>query len=138
MADLYSTLGANSTRRVLTQSDVTGPETTWLVIYNNDQNWVGGESFNSEPEVAASDSVNYRAIVECIQQHCEVYEVIRPSWGILSLKVRLSSVPYSGSETKMDQGQNSILTGIVQAHPDLGSAYTVYNGRVYGNQIYYD
>lgn len=138
MADLYSTLGAGSSRRVLTSSDNTGPETTWLVIVNSNEDWQGGEDWSAEPELTSSDSYNYRAIVECIQQYCEVYEVVRPAWSRLSVKVRHSSVPYAAGEAKNDTNQNSILTAIVQAHPNLGANFTVWNGRFTGYQVSYD
>ena len=135
MADLYSTLGAGSSRRVLTQSDVTGPETTWLVIRNLDENWYGGESPNIEPQRAPSDSFNHRAIVECIQQYCEVYEVIRPWYAVFAIKVRLSSVPYAAGEGRNIIGQNSRLTELVQAHPGLGARFYVYNGSFQGTNV---
>jgi hypothetical protein len=137
MPDLYSEIGQNA-KRVLTSSDNTGPETTWLVVHNNNENWYGGETWTDEPELATSDSNNYQAIVDCIQQYCEIYEVVRPEWSRLALKVRHNSVPYAGTETKNDQGTNSILTAAVQAHPDLGAAYAVWNGRFRGNQVSYD
>jgi len=138
MADLYSTLGAGSSRRVLTSSDSTGPETTWLFINNNGENWQGGETWSDEPELTTSNSINYRAIVECIQTYCEVYEVVRADYGDLVVKVRHSSVPYAAGESKNDQGFNSILTTLVQAHPGLGSDFTVYNGRFKGRTVNYD
>jgi len=133
MADLYSSLGAGSSRRVLTTSDVTGPETTWLVIDNSDSSFEAGSDY--DPELTTANSINYRAIVECIQQFCEVYEVVRPSTSVLSVKVRYSSVPYGTGEARNDEGENSILTGIVQAHPDLGANFTVYNGSFQDDDI---
>jgi hypothetical protein len=140
MADLYSTLGAGSTQRVLTSSDNTGPETTWLLVYSTNADWQGGETAESEvePVLTPPDSVNYRAIVECIQTYCEVYEVVRADWGKLSVKVRNSSVPYTGEETRGDRGINSVLTGILHAHPGLGAAYTVYHGRFRGDAVLFD
>lgn len=138
MADLYSTLGASSTRRVLTQSDSTGPETTWLLVYTSNLNWEGGESWNADAEKSTPASINYRAIVEGIQTYCEVYEVVRADYGKLSLKVRLNSVPFSSGETKGDRGVNTVLTAILRAHPDLGAAYTVYHGRFQGDTVLFD
>ena len=136
MANLFSTLGAGSSRRVLTSSDNTGPETTWLQVETSNNNWEGGEdAWTTEPALTTSNSINYRAIVECIQTYCEVYEVVRADYGTLVVKVRHSSVPYVGAEFKGDQGFNSTLTAILHAHPDLGVAYTVYNGRFRGNNI---
>lgn len=139
MANLFSTLGAGSSRRVLTSSDNTGPETTWLRVENNNENWEGGEDdWTTDPALTTSGSINYKAIVECIQTYCEVYEVVRANYSALVIKVRHSSVPYVGAEKKGDQGFNSTLTAIVQAHPDLGNAYTVYNGRFRGSLISID
>jgi hypothetical protein len=136
MPDLYSSaLGANA-RKVLTTSDVTGPETTWLMITNSDDSFEAGSSYT--PQLTTSDSANYRAIVECIQQFCEVYEVVRPSDSLLGIKVRYSSVPYATGEARNDEGENSILTGIVQAHPDLGANFTVYNGSFQDDDINFD
>lgn len=138
MPDLYSEIGANA-KRVLTRSDNTGPETTWLLVYNNNLNWEGGESsWTAEPELTTSDSVNYSAIVESIQTYCEVYEVVRASFGELALKVRANSVPYAPGESALDAGQNTPLTAILQAHPDLGGGYVVWNGRFRGNSLSYD
>jgi hypothetical protein len=136
MPDLYSTLGAGSSKRVLTSSDSSGPETTWLRVETSNQNWEGGEdAWTTEPTLTTSDSINYQAIVECIQTYCEVYEVVRADYGNLVIKVRHSSVPYVGAERKGDQGFNSTLNTILHAHPDLGEDYTVYNGRFRGYQI---
>lgn len=137
MPDLYSEIGQNA-KRVLTSSDSTGPETTWLVVHNSNENWYGGESWTDEPELTDSDSNNYQAIVDCIQQYCEIYEVVRPEWSRLALKVRHNSVPYAQGETKNDENQNSILTTIVRAHPELGNDYTVWNGRFKGDDINWD
>jgi hypothetical protein len=138
MTNLYSSIGQNA-KRVLMSSDVTGPETTWLRVENNNLNWEGGEdAWTTEPELTTSDSNNYQAIVECIQTYCEVYEVVRADGGTLVIKVRHNSVPYVNAEKKGDQGFNSTLTAIVQAHPDLGNAYTVYNGRFRGATVSYD
>lgn len=137
MADLYSEIGQNA-KRVLTSSDNTGPETTWLLVHNNGENWSGGESWTEEPELTSSNSNNYQAIVDCIQQYCEIYEVVRPAWARLALKVRHSSVPYAEGESKNDQNENSILTDLVRAHPDLGTDYRVWNGRFTGQQVSYD
>lgn len=140
MADLYSTLGAGSTRRVLTRSDVTGPETTWLICYDSDgsDQWEGGETWNPTATLTPGDDQNYRAIVECIQQYCEVYEVVRPGGVSLAIKVRANSVPYAEGESALDGGVNTPLTAIVQAHPGLGSTFSVWNGRFQGNNISYD
>lgn len=139
MADLYSELGGGSTQRVLTSSDATGPETTWLRVENSGLDWAGGEdTWTTEPELTTADSNNFQAIVECIQQYCEVYEVVRADFGTLVIKVRWSSVPYVNAEKKGDQGFNSTLTAIVQAHPNLGSNYTVYNGRFRGATVSFD
>ena len=135
MAD--SGQGVNS-KRVLTRSDSTGPETTWLLVYNNDQTWEGGESFTANPELTSSDGLNYSAIVECIQTYCEIYEVVRADYGELAIKVRHNSVPYTGSEEAMDAGENAKLTAILQAHPNLGNSYVVWNRRFRGNSISYD
>jgi len=138
MADLYSALGANS-RKVLTSSDSSGPETTWLRVENSNLNWEGGEdAWTTEPTLTTSDSINYKAIVECIQTYCEVYEVVRADYGTLVIKVRHNSVPYVGAEIKGDQGFNSTLTAILHAHPNLGVNYTVYNGRFRGATITFD
>jgi hypothetical protein len=138
MADLYSTIGQN-TRRVLTSSDSTGPETTWLRVENSNLNWEGGEgTWTAAEELTTSNSVNYKAIVECIQTYCEVYEVVRADYGTLVIKVRHNSVPYVAAEVKGDQGFNSTLTAIVRAHPGLGVNYTVYNGRFRGATVSYD
>ena len=135
MSDLYSAIGAN-TKKVLTRSDSTGPETTWLQVETSNNNWEGGEgTYTDTPELTTADSINYRAIVECIQSYCEVYEVVRADYGTLVIKVRWSSVPYVGAEKKSDQGFNSTLTAVLHDHPDLGVAYTVYNGRFRGNNI---
>ena len=148
MADLHSqvivgdnvtthTVGAN-TRKVLTSSDNTGPETTWLYVRNAEfTDWEGGETWTAEPELTTSNSTNYQAIVECIQIYCEIYEVVRASSDDLVIKVRWSSVPYAGTEAKNDQAQNSILTAILQAHPELGSDFSVYNGRFTGRTVAY-
>jgi hypothetical protein len=140
VADLYSTLGAGSSRRVLTSSDSSGPETTWLLVYTTNLNWEGGETPESEvaPVLTTSDSINYRAIVEGIQTYCEVYEVVKAEYGELSIKVRNSSVPYTGEETRGDRSVNTALTAILQAHPDLGGAYTVYNARFRGDTVLFD
>jgi hypothetical protein len=137
MPDLYSEIGANA-KRVLTRSDSTGPETTWLLVYNNNQTWEGGESFTADPELTTSDSENYQAIVECIQTYCEIYEVVRADYGELALKVRANSVPYGTGESALDAGENTPLTAILQAHPDLGGAYVVWNARFRGNSMSYD
>ena len=145
MPDLYSqvagingkTFGENA-KRVLTASDNTGPETTWLLVYSSDGDWEGGESENVNPELTDSNGVNYQAIVECIQSYCEVYEVVRPDWGTLAIKVRDSSVPYAAGESRADRGQNTILTALVQAHPDLGASHVVWNGRIQGRTVNYD
>jgi len=134
MADLYSEIGQNA-QRVLTASDNTGPETTWLYVRNTNETWYGGESENVEPELTPSDNINFKAIVECIQQYCEVYEVIRPWYSALAIKVRLSSVPYAAGESKANRTVNSILTASVQAHPGLGANYSVYNGRFQGATV---
>jgi hypothetical protein len=136
MADLYSSLGAGSSRRVLTTSDVTGPETTWLVIDNSDDSFEAGSDY--DPELTTANSINYRAIVECIQQYCEVYEVVRPGSSLLSIKVRYSSVPYATGEARNDEGENSILTTVMQAHPSLGANFTVYNGAFADDDINFD
>jgi hypothetical protein len=138
MTNLYSSIGQNA-KRVFTSSDSTGPETTWLRVENSNLNWEGGENaWTTEPELTDSDSVNYNAIVECIQSYCEVYEVVRADYGTLVIKVRHSSVPYVGSERKGDQGFNSTLNTVLHAHPDLGVNYTAYNGRFRGATISYD
>jgi len=138
MSDLYSAIGANS-RKVLTQFDTSGPESTWLRVENSNLNWEGGEdAWTTEPTLTTSDSVNYKAIVECIQTYCEVEDIVRADYGTLVIKVRHSSVPYVGAEVKGDQGFNSTLTAILQAHPELGVNYTVYNGRFRGATIAFD
>lgn len=137
MADLYEELGGNS-RRVLTRSDNSGPETTWLLVDNNNGNWEGGESNNPEPELTGPDSINYTAIVECIQTYCEVYEVVRANYNELAIKVRHSSVPYAEGESKGNGSYNTPLSTVLQAHPDLGNAYSVWNGSFRGNSISWD
>ena len=131
--------GNDNSKRVLTSSDSTGPETTWLRVETNNQDWEGGEdAWTTDPALTTSGSINYRAIVECIQQYCEVYEVVRADYGNLIIKVRHNSVPYVGAEKKGDMGFNSTLTAILHAHPTLGNAYTVYNGRFRGNAVQRD
>jgi hypothetical protein len=137
MADLYSALGAN-TRKVLTRSDSTGPETTWLIVHTSNLNWEGGESQNVNPELTTSNSINYKAIVECIQSYCEVYEVVRADFGDLAIKVRHNSVPYVGNEGPNNGSENTTLTSVLQAHANLGNAYNVWNGRFQGDQIFWD
>jgi hypothetical protein len=139
MANLYSAIGQN-TRKVLTRSDNTGPETTWLIAYdsNGDEQWEGGESWSPTPELTPGNDQNYQAIVECIQTYCEVYEVVRPSTNALAIKVRANSVPYTGSEAALDGNANTVLTALVQAHPGLGATFSVWNGRFQGNSISYD
>jgi hypothetical protein len=128
-----------NSKRVLTSSDSSGPETTWLRVENGNLNWEGGEdNWTTDPSLTTSDGINYTAIVEGIQTYCEVYEVVRADYGTLVIKVRHSSVPYTGNEVKGDQGFNSTLTAVLHAHPDLGVAYTVYNGRFRGATVSYD
>jgi len=137
MADLYSSIGQNA-QRVLTRSDNTGPETTWLAVNSGGDYWIGGESWSADATLIDSDSTNFRAIVECIQTYCEVYEVVRPGASHLLIKVRANSVPYAGSETAQDGNQNSILTALVHAHPGLGAQFSVWNGKFQGQTVQYD
>lgn len=140
MANLYSSIGQNA-RKVLTRSDSTGPETTWLVVYDSDGNdqWEGGEgSFTATPELTSGNDQNYQAIVECIQTYCEIYEVVRADTTDLAIKVRANSVPYGEGESALDGDINTPLTAILQAHPSLGNTFSVWNGRFRGTNIIYD
>jgi hypothetical protein len=131
MADLYnSALGAN-TRKVLTTSDVTGPETTWLII--DDVTFETGTDF--DPELTTANSVNHQ-VVQAIAQWCEIYEVVRPD-GQMAVKVRANSVPYADGEARNDEGINSILTAAVRAATGVSGA-DVYNGAFDDDNINWD
>lgn len=133
MADLTATLGANS-RKVLTTSDQTGPETTWLVIENNDGNFETGTDYDAE--LTTANSTNFK-VLQSIGMRCEIYEVVRPSSSLMSIKVRASSVPYAEGESRNDQGSNSILTTELRAALD-DTSYTVWNGAFADDDINWD
>lgn len=132
MADLTTALGGSS-RKVLTTSDQTGPETTWLVISVGE-----ADSFESgtnyDPELSTANSANFK-VLQSIGMRCEIYEVVRPSASIMSVKVRASSVPYADGEARNDTGSNSILTAELQAN--VGD-YTVWNGGFLDDDINWD
>lgn len=148
MADLYSqvivgdgvssnTVGQN-TRKVQTRSD-SNTESAWLMIYNNNYGWEGGEEgWTATVQPTASNGVNFQAIVDCIQTYCEIEAVVRANETDLSIKVRNSSVPYTGEESYGDRNVNAVLTALLQAHPGLGGNYTVYNGQAFGDRINWD
>jgi hypothetical protein len=132
MADLTTALGGNS-RKVLTTSDQTGPETTWLVITVGEADAFEAGT-NYDAELSTANSANFK-VLQSIGMRCEIYEVVRPGTGTLSLKVRASSVPYAEGEARNDQGVNSILTAELQAN--VGD-YAVYNGAFQDDDINWD
>ena len=134
MADLYATLGVNA-RKVLTTSDQTGPETTWLVVENNDNNFESGTDY--DPELTTANSTNFK-VIQSIGMRCEIYEVVRPSSGTLSVKVRASSVPYAEGEARNDGNTNSILTSELRSALGGNTAYTVWNGAFQDDDINWD
>ena len=147
MADLYSqvvvgdgvstyTVGQN-TRKVQTRSE-SSPESAWLMVYNNGSAWEGGEEWIASPQLTTSSSVNFHTIVACIQTYCEIEEVVRANTDDMVIKVRNSTVPYSGEETYGDRSVNTVLTALLHAHPSLGSGYDVYNGQPQGDRVYWD
>jgi len=132
MADLTTALGGNS-RKVLTTSDQTGPETTWLVISRGEaDDFETGTNYDSE--LTTANSANFK-VIQGIGMRCEIYEVVRPSTSTLAIKVRASSVPYAEGEARNDQDENSILTAELQAN--VGD-YTVYNGAFQDDDINWD
>jgi len=132
MADLTTALGGNS-RKVLTTSDQTGPETTWLgVTVGEADAFEAGTNYDAE--LSTANSSNFK-VIQSIGMRCEIYEVVRPSSSIMSIKVRASSVPYAEGEARNDQGENSILTSELQAN--VGD-YTVWNGAFQDDDINWD
>ena len=134
MADLYNDAVGVNTRKSLTTEDRSGPFLTWLVVDNNDSNYEPGSSY--DPELTTKNSKNFQ-VLQAIQQYCEVYEVVRPSTGILSIQVRTSSVPYSDGEEPNDGGENSVLTTAVRAALSSNN-YTVWNGAFQDDDINWD
>ena len=134
MADLYATLGVHA-RKVLTTSDQTGPETTWLVISNDDGDFETGTDYDAE--LTATNSTNFK-VIQSIGMRCEIYEVVRPSGSIMSIKVRASSVPYAAGDSRNDRDSNSILTTELRAAMGGNTGYTVWNGGFQDDDINYD
>jgi hypothetical protein len=129
MADLYSEIGQNA-RKVLTTSDQTGPETTWLVVTQGEADeFETGTDYDAE--LTTANSSNYK-VIQSIGMRCEIYEVVRPGTGTLAIKVRANSVPYAEGEARNDEQQNSILTTEMQAN--VGD-YTVWNGAFQDDDI---
>ncbi len=134
MADLYSTIGQNA-RKVLTVSDVTGGETTWLMVENSDGTFEAGADEN--PALTTANSVNAQ-VIRAIAQRCEIYEVVRANSSELSIQVRTSSVPYDSDDAPSDGGSNTILTNEVRTALGGNTAFTVWNGSWNGNNLSYD
>lgn len=134
MANLYNEAVGINTRKSFSSEDRTGPSLTWLVVQNTDSNFEPGSSY--DPQLLTKNSTNFQ-VIQAIQQYCEVYEVVRPSTGIMSVQVRTNSVPYTGNEEPNDGGENSVLTGLVRTA--LGSSnYTVWNGAFQDDDINWD
>lgn len=134
MADLYAEIGQNA-RRVKQKMDNTGPELTWLVcVYTG-----GGAGFaagtTNEEQLQVVNTLNHQ-VLQALQQRCEVYEVVRPSTGIMSVQVRANSVPYASGSAEYDGNRNSILEA------DLVTAgiadVEVWNGEFRDDDINYD
>lgn len=135
MADLYSTPIGVHARKVLTTSDNSGPELTWLVVDNNDGNFESGSSYDAELTTANSTNAQ---VIRAIAQRCEIYEIVRPSSSILSIQVRKNSVPYAAGEAANDGNTNSILTAELRSAMGGNTGYTVWNGAFQDDDINWD
>lgn len=135
MANLYNDAVAINTRKSKTSEDRSGPELTWLVVENTNNDFEGGASYT--PELTTRNSTNFQ-VVQAIQQWCEVYEVVRPGSGLMSIQVRTSSVPYDSDDAPNDTGINTILTDTVRAAMGGNTGYNVWNGAFRDDNLRWD
>jgi hypothetical protein len=132
MSNLYdSPLGVN-TRKTVTVDQRMGPESVWLMVTNDDDDFETGSSYN--PELTTRNSTNFQ-VVQAIQQWCEIIQTIRPSGDEFAIQVRANSVPLSGSEALNDQSENTILTNTVREALGGNTAYTVWNANFQNDDI---